>query len=64
MSVYVSLSLMLGMLGKIFNQRHFDLSFLFFPENRIRHYMQIVSAGDNLHRMSNSIFSENKKKYC
>ena len=26
--------------------------FLFFPENRIWHFMQIVSTGDNLHEMS------------
>ena len=33
--------------------------FLFFPENRIRHFMQIVSIGDNLHEMSNPVFWEN-----
>ena len=32
--------------------------FLFFPENRIRHFMQIVSLGDNLHEMSNPVFWE------
>ena len=26
--------------------------FLFFPENRIQHFMQTVSTGDNLHQMS------------
>ena len=44
--------------------------FLFFPENRIRHSMQIVSIGetgfdmsngDNLHEMSSPVFWENKK---
>ena len=30
--------------------------FLFFPENRIWHFMQIVSIGDNLHEMSNPVF--------
>ena len=35
--------------------------FLFFPENRIWHFMQIVSSGDNLHAMSNPVFWENKK---
>ena len=35
--------------------------FLFFPENRIWHFMQIVSLGDNLHEMSNPVFWENKK---
>ena len=32
--------------------------FLFFPENRIWHFMQIVSLGDNLHEMSNPVFWE------
>ena len=30
--------------------------FLFFPENRLLHFMQIVSLGDNLHEMSKPIF--------
>ena len=34
------------------------LFFLFFPENRIWHFMQIVSLGDNLHGMSNPVFWE------
>ena len=37
--------------------------FLFFPENRIWHFMQIVSIGDNLHEMSNPDFKENWEKY-
>ena len=37
--------------------------FLFFPENRIWHFMQIVSLGDNLHEMSNSVFWEKYEKY-
>ena len=32
--------------------------FLFFPENRILHYIQIVSVWDNLHDMSNTVFWE------
>ena len=32
-----------------------DDFFLLFPENRIRHFMQIVSIGDNLHEMSNPV---------
>ena len=36
--------------------------FLFFPENRIRHFMQIVSSGDNLHEMSYPVSEKNKKK--
>ena len=35
--------------------------FLFFPENTISLFMQIVSPGDNLHDMSN-LFSEKNKK--
>ena len=31
---------------------------LFFPENKIWHFMQIVSNGDNLHEMSDPIFWE------
>ena len=30
--------------------------FLLFPENILRHFLQIVSLGDNLHEMSKSIF--------
>ena len=30
--------------------------FLFFWENRIWHFMQIVSSGDNLEEVSNPIF--------
>ena len=36
--------------------------FLFFPENRIWHFMQIVSTGDNLHGMSNPVFWGKIKK--
>ena len=32
--------------------------FLFFLENRIWHFMKIVSLGDNLHEVSNPIFLE------
>ena len=32
--------------------------FLFFPENRIRHFMQTVFIGDNLHEMSKPVFWE------
>ena len=34
------------------------LFFLLFPENRVWHFMQIVSLGDNLHEMSNPVFWE------
>ena len=33
--------------------------FLFFPENRIWHFMQIVSIGDNLHEMPNPVSLDN-----
>ena len=32
--------------------------FLFFWENMLWHFMQIVSLGDNLHEMPKPIFSE------
>ena len=31
------------------------VSVLVYPENRIRHFMQIVFIGDNLHEMSNPV---------
>ena len=31
---------------------------LYFPENRIWYFMQIVSSADNLHEMSNPVFWE------
>ena len=36
--------------------------FLFFLENWIWHFMQIVSSGDNLHEMSNPSSRKRKKK--
>ena len=42
--------------------------FLFFSANRLRHFMQITSKGDNLHEISKPIFSKkykhNVSKYC
>ena len=35
--------------------------FLFFSENRIWHFTQIVSSGDNLHEMSKPVFWRKKK---
>ena len=35
--------------------------FLFSRENRTGHFMKIVSNGNNLHEMSNPVFSKNKK---
>ena len=38
--------------------------FIFFPENRVWHIMQIVSLGDNLQDVSNPIFLVKiRKKY-
>ena len=36
--------------------------FLFFPENRLWHFMQIISIGDCLHEMSKLVFSEKKQQ--
>ena len=36
--------------------------FLIFPENRLSHFMQNLSAGDNLHEISKHCFWE-KKNY-
>ena len=36
--------------------------FLFSPENEFWHFMQIVSSGDNLHKLSKPIFYKKKKK--
>ena len=36
--------------------------FLFFPENRIWQFMQIVSTGDNLHETSKLVFCEKNQK--
>ena len=53
--------LMLSMLGKIFSRQHIEIVFLFFPENRIGHFIQIVSSGDNLHKMSSPVFWKNRE---
>ena len=51
-------------LGKIFSRKHTEIYFLFFPDHKIWHFMQIVSnIGDNLHKMSNAIFWEKWEKY-
>ena len=39
-----------------FNRGKLMIFFLFFLENRIWYFMQIVSLGDNLHAVSNPIF--------
>ena len=37
--------------------------FLFFQENRLWYFMQIVSNGDNLHEMSKPFFWKKRRKY-
>ena len=54
-------SILLCMLGKKCCIWQFEIFFLFFPEIRLWHFMQIVSKGDNLHEMSKPTFWE---KYC
>ena len=53
--------LRLYILGKNFSRQYFETFFIFFffsLENRIRHFMQIVSFRDNLHEVSGPIFYE------
>ena len=37
--------------------------FLYLPENRIWHFLQLVSIGDNLHKMSNPVFWDISKYF-
>ena len=60
---YRHICLTLSILGKIFSRQHFEILFLFFPENRIRRVMQIASNGNNLHEMSNPVFWGKKRNY-
>ena len=39
------------------------VSYFFFSENRLWHFMQIVSNGDCLHEISNSVFGKKLEKY-
>ena len=48
-------------LGK-FGRRQTATFFLFYSENTIKHFMRIVSQGDNLHKKINSVLRENKNK--
>ena len=47
-------------LGKIFSRQYIEIYifFLVFQEIKFRHFMQIVSIGDDLHEQSNPVFSE------
>ena len=51
-SLFAWCMLTLSTLGKNFS-RQFEISFLIFPENRLWHFMPIVSSWDDLHGMSN-----------
>ena len=53
--IFAGRDLTLSTLGKIFSRQHIEIFFLFSPENRIGHFMQIVSSGDNLHERSNPV---------
>ena len=57
---YYSLTLLLsGLIQQMANWWYFSYSF---SENRLWHFMQIASLGDNLHEMSKPIFWEKKFK--
>ena len=43
---------------------YYSLTFLFFPEKRLCHFVQIVSTGDNLQEMSKPVFRKNTSKCC
>ena len=45
-------------MGKTIMRRHFEIVFLFFPENKIWHFMQLFSLGDNLREKSDPVFWE------
>ena len=51
-------SLTLSTPDKIFSRRYIEIFFLFFPENKVWHFIQIVSNRDNLPEMSNPDFCE------
>ena len=50
--------LMHSILGKNFSRWQIMIFFLFFPENMIWYFMQIVFSGDSLHELSILIFWE------
>ena len=56
--------LTLSMLGKIFSRWHTEIFFLFFPENRFWHFMQIVSIWRQFAwNVKSSFLGENKKSF-
>ena len=52
---------MLSKLGKIFSRQHFEIVFLFFQENRLWYFMQIVFLGEYLHEISKPVCWTNYK---
>ena len=64
------LKVLLNMMGLIFTillansaDNNLMIFFLFFLENKICHFMQIISIGDNLHEISKPVFWEKLTKY-
>ena len=60
-AIIIKLYLMLSMLGKISADdtlKYFSLFSFFSSENRIWHFMQSVSIGDNFHEMLAPVFWE------
>ena len=55
--------LTLSMLDKFFSRQHFEIFSYLFPVNKLWHFMQTVSSGDNLHKMSSPIFWEKIRTY-
>ena len=53
--------LTLSTLSKIFSRRHFEIFFLFFPENSFRYFMQIVSK-ETICMKCQNLFSGKSKK--
>ena len=49
--------LTLSTLGKVFSRQHTEIFYLFFPDNRIWHFMQIVSNGGKIRKLSSSLSS-------
>ena len=47
-------------MGNIFSRRHFEIFFLFFSENRLWHFMQIVQ--ETICMKCQSLFSGKNKK--
>ena len=62
--IYHFVKLMLSTQGKNFNRGHFKLFFLFFPENWLQHFMQIVWRQSAICMNVKSCFLGKNKKKC